>query len=388
MRRITRRDSLRTLASLSGLGSVGAALREANAATPASGTTQRITRYEIVPVRVPMHERIRDVFAEAYRKQGIFRDYYDSTLVKLYTDEGLVGVGDALLNVEDSLGSVPRAEAICKKLVGHSPWEFLLDDSLGGILMAVYDLVGQASGLPVSRLFAPKPRKRIVQTWWSQCLPPDVMASEAKLGYELGYRVHKVKARPFEDAIEQAEAITSAVPPGFRIWADANWTLYSVGRAIEFAERLSRFPQYFAIESPCHRASVEHYRQLKDGMPIAVAEHIPDDPMPFIREGLLGALVVGGPIGKTMVQRALMAEVTGVPLWVEHSIITGVAQVFQAHQTAAFPGVEYAISITHVTQDDLMIEPFEMKNGRYEVPTKPGLGVHFDDEAVDKYRIA
>ena len=388
MRRTTRRDSLRTLASLGGLGSVSAAMSVASAATPASGTTQRITRFEVVPVRVPMHERIHDVFAAAYRKQGIFRDYYDSTLVKLYTDEGLVGVGDALLSVEDSLASAPRAEAICKRLVGHSPWEFLLDDSLGGVLMAVYDLIGQASGLPVSHLFAPKPRKRISQTWWSQCLPPDVMASEAKLGYELGYRVHKVKARPFEDAIEQAEAITSAVPPGLRIWADANWTLYSVGRAIEFAERLSRFPQYFAIESPCHRASLDHYRQLQGGMPIAVAEHIPDDPMPFLREGLLGALVVGGPIGKTMVQRALMAEVTGVPLWVEHSIITGVSQVFQAHQAAAFPGIEHAISITHVIQDDLMTEPFEMKNGRYEVPATPGLGVHFDDAAVDKYRRA
>ena len=28
------------------------------------------------------------------------------------------------------------------------------------------------------------------------------------------------------------------------------------------------------------------------------AEHIPADPMPFINEGLLAALVVGGPLGK------------------------------------------------------------------------------------------
>jgi len=388
MRRFTRRDSLRAISSVAGLSAVSAALEQVNAAAPASAAGQRITRYEIIPVRVPMHERIRDVFAAAYRKQGIFRDYYDSTLVKLYSDEGLVGVGDALLNVEDSLGSVPRAEAICKRLVGRSPWEFLLDDSLGGVLMAVYDLIGQASGLPVSRLFGNKPKRRIVQTWWSQCLPPDVMASEAKLGYELGYRVHKVKARPFEDPVEQAEAITSAVPPGFRIWADANWTWYSVGRAIELAERLSSFTEYFAIESPCHRASLGHYRQLKGRFPLKLAEHLPSDPMPFLREGLLDALVVGGPIGKTTVQRVLMAEVTGVPLWIEHSIVTGVSQVFQAHQAAAFPGIEFAISITHVTQNDLMLEPFEMKNGRYEVPTKPGLGVHFDDEAVDKYRRA
>ena len=327
------------------MGSVRTALGQALAATPASGAAQRITRYEVIPVRVPMHERIHDVFAAAYRKQRIFRDYYDSTLVKLYTDEGLAGVGVALLNVEDSLGSVPRAESICKRLVGRSPWEFLLDDSLGGVLMAVYDLIGQAAGLPVSRLFGTRPKKRIVQTWWSQCLPPD-----------------------------------------FRIWADANWTLGSVGRAVEMTKRLNSFQQYFAIESPCHRASIDHYRQLKGRVPMTVAEHIPPDPMPFIREGLLGALVVGGPIGKTTMQRALMAEVTGIPLWIEHSIITGVAQVFQAHQTAAFAGIEYAISITHVIQDDLMREPFEMKNGRYEVPTEPGLGVHFDEDAVEEYR--
>ena len=112
MRRFTRRDSLRAISSVAGLSAVSAALEQVNAAAPASAAGQRITRYEIIPVRVPMHERIRDVFAAAYRKQGIFRDYYDSTLVKLYSDEGLVGVGDALLNVEDSLGSVPRAEAI------------------------------------------------------------------------------------------------------------------------------------------------------------------------------------------------------------------------------------------------------------------------------------
>ena len=71
-----------------------------------------------------MHDRVREVFAEVYRQQGINRDYYDSTLVRLYTDEGLVGIGDALLNVEDSLGSVPNAEAICKRLVGTLPGSF------------------------------------------------------------------------------------------------------------------------------------------------------------------------------------------------------------------------------------------------------------------------
>ena len=232
MRGYSRREALKLLASFGGLATVQQALGQVHAATPASATRQRITRFEVIPVRVHMHERVREVFAEVYRQQGINRDYYDSTLVKLYTDEGLVGVGDALLNVEDSLGSVPKAEAICKRLIGHTPWEFLMDDSLGGILMAVYDLIGQAAGLPVSRLLAPDPKSHIVQTWWSQCFPPDLMASEAKLGYDLGYRVHKVKARDFEDPVEQAEAVTSNVPDDFRIWADTNSSWGTPERAI------------------------------------------------------------------------------------------------------------------------------------------------------------
>ena len=121
MTKLTRRESLAKIASLAGLGLAGAALSEANGATSKSGISQKITRYEVIPVRVPMHERVRDVFAGVYRKQGIDRDFYDSTLVKLYTDEGLVGSADALLNVSDSLGSVPQAEEICRKLVGRSP---------------------------------------------------------------------------------------------------------------------------------------------------------------------------------------------------------------------------------------------------------------------------
>ena len=82
-----------------------------------------------------------------------------------------------------------------------------------------------------------------------------------------------------------------------------------------------------------------------------------------------------------------MAEVTKVPLWVEHSTRCGINQVFQAHQAAAFPGIEYTISVTHMLEDDLVSEPFTMKDGFYTVPAKPGLGITLDDDAVDRYRI-
>ena len=213
------------------------------------------------------------------------------------------------------------------------------------------------------------------------------MAAEAKRGADLGYRVHKVKARPWEDPIAQAEAICDVIPRDMRVWADANAWWGSVGRTLFFTERLAKFDNYFAIESPFSRERIDYYRELKGKCALQVTEHMPADPMPFVREGLVDAFVVGKPMGRGLVGRALMAETTRIPLWVEHSISSGVNQVFQAHQAAAFPGIAYTISVTHVLEDDLMLEPFVMKDGFYEIPKKPGLGVSLDMDAIEKYRV-
>ena len=341
----------------------------------------RISGYEVVPLRVPMDIRVREAWQRSWFLQNRFQTHHEPVLVKLKTDLGLVGIGDSML-------SPARTKALAGKMVGRSPWEYLFDDSIRGLLVPVCDIVGQALGLPVSRLFARNPKKRIIQTWWSQCFKPELMASEAKLAESLGYRVHKVKARPWEDPIEQAEAICEAVSKDFRVWVDANAWWGSVGRTLYITERLKKLHNYFAIESPIRRELLEGYRQLKGKVGLDVTEHMPPDPMPYIREGLLDAIVVGFPMGRTLVQRALMAEVTGIPLWVEHSTRCGINQVFQAHQAAAFPGIEYTISVTHMLEDDFVAEPFEMREGFYEVPTKPGLGITLDEDAVEKYRIA
>ena len=371
-----RRELLQSL----GTGGVAASAAGLLTAARKDAASIRISGYEVVPLRVPMDIRVREAWQRSWFLQNRFQTHHEPVLVKLKTDSGLVGIGDSML-------SPARTKALVGKMVGRSPWEYLFDDSIRGLLVPVCDIVGQALELPVSRLFARNPKKRIIQTWWSQCFKPELMASEAKLAESRGYRVHKVKARPWEDPIEQAEAICEAVSKDFRIWVDANAWWGSVGRTLYITERLKKLSNYFAIESPIRRELLEGYRQLKGKVGLDVTEHMPPDPMPYIREGLLDAIVVGFPMGRTLVQRALMAEVTGIPLWVEHSTRCGVNQVFQAHQAAAFPGIDYTISVTHMLEDDFVAEPFEMREGFYEVPTKPGLGITLDEDAVDKYRV-
>lgn len=362
-------------------GLAAAALAGSSPSLVSGATKHKIVRYELIETRVPMEERVREAWQRSFFRQGRFQTHYEPVIVQLFSDDGLVGVGDADMPAD-------AARGILDSLVGRSPFDHLLDDRLGGVLVAVYDLIGKALETPVAKLFASNPKTHIEQTWWSQCYPPDLMAAEAKRGADLGYRVHKVKARPWEDPIAQAEAICDAIPRDMRVWVDANSWWGSVGRTLHFTERLAKFPNYFAIESPFARQRVDYYRELEGKCPLQVSEHIPADPMPFVREGLVDAFVVGKPMGRTLVRRALMAETTKIPLWVEHSTSSGVNQVFQAHQAAAFPGIAYTISITHVLEDDLMLEPFTMENGFYEIPTKPGLGVSLDMDAIDRYRVS
>ena len=140
---------------------------------------QRISRHELIRTRVPMDERVRVAWQRSFFRQGRFQTHYEPVIVKLFADDGLVGSGDAEMAAE------PPSK-ILESVVGPSPWEHKLDGRLGGILIAIYDLIGKAAGLPVSKLFAARTKTHIQQIWWSQRFPPVLMASEAKRGRTLG----------------------------------------------------------------------------------------------------------------------------------------------------------------------------------------------------------
>ena len=210
MRSPSRREVLSSVGALGVSPALSRPLHAAAAAAPASVVTMRFTKYEVMPVLVPMAERVREAWTLSNKLQGAMYNHNTPVFVRLHTDAGIAGVGEALM-------SASQAEITLQRMMGHSPWEFVHDDSIGGMLIAVYDVLGQATGLPACRLLSPNPKERIVHTWWSHCLPPEQMASEAKLAASLGYRAHKVKARPWQDPVEQAAAICEAVPKDYRV---------------------------------------------------------------------------------------------------------------------------------------------------------------------------
>ncbi|MCC6585198.1 MAG: mandelate racemase/muconate lactonizing enzyme family protein [Bryobacterales bacterium] len=347
----------------------------------------RIARYEIREARVPFHERVREVWLSSWKNQKRDQSDYLLTFVTLHTDTGLSGL------CESKLPRV-KTEALLKEMVGKPVSDYVHDDSIRGLLIAIYDILAQAAGVPISKFLSPTARPKVIPTWWSQCFPPAVMASEAKLGASLGYRVHKVKARPWEDPIAQAAAICAVIPKDMKVWVDANSTWGTVDKTITVTKELSKFSNYFAIESPFAKENREGYRALKGKLPLKIAEHVDafaasGELDEWIKEGLLHAWIVGAPkLGRYTQQLAAKSRAARSPIWIEHSIDNGIDQVFQAHQSAAYPEIEYVIAVTHVLADDCMKEPFTVRDGFYQIPNKPGLGVSLDMAALERYHVA
>ena len=348
-----------------------------------SDNSGKITRTEAFSVRIPYSAHLRENMLENYRRENMDRPDYATWVVRLHTDKGLVGVGE---------GGPQDPRPHLARLAGRSGWELLHDVSAGpAVSIAVYDLAAQAAGLPVARLFSPNPRPVIQQIWWSHCYRPELLKAEARRGVEAGYAVHKIKARPYEDPVEQVAAVLEVVPHDYQILLDANGSFGSPEKTLAVARALQRFPQVKGLEQPIAHEDIVGYRRIRRSLPMRLAVHWEGvDARAFVLESLVDAFVVEDwQWGPPLMQKSALCEMTGQKLWVENGLYTGISQVFQAHITSALPNVEYTISLTHIGEDDLVNEPFVVsKGGLYKVPTKPGLGVTLDEKALDKYRVA
>jgi len=88
---------------------------------------------------------------------------------------------------------------------------------------------------------------------------------------------------------------------------------------------------------------------------------------------------------------AAIARAAGVEVYGGCMFETGIAHTAGTHLMAAVPdlllGCEFYMA-TYYAREDILAEPFPVKNGRVHVPHGPGLGVHVDPAKLAKFRIA
>ena len=339
----------------------------------------KITNVERITLEVPFRPRVQpwnNLLVWQWRIVEITR---------VETDAGLTGYGETLPHY--TWGRVTD-EAV-ERVRGRNVFECLADDSLGaGLQMALYDVAGKAAEVPLYRLLGlPKVRDWCPIAWWNTKAPPEGLAEEARDALAEGYTTHKFKVRPWIDIYAQVEAVSAVTPPYYRLDLDWNGLLVNAGNALPVLTALDRYEQVAIYESPLPHEDVEGYRQLRRQIQHPIAIHFGTPPFDIAQQQEMcdGFVVHNGIVDVT--RKGILAAGFHKPFFLQ-IVGPGLTTALCAHLGAVFSHAQWpAVTCLNIYSDDLLADPLEIAGGYIRVPEKPGLGVTFDEAALDTYRM-
>lgn len=307
-----------------------------------------------------------------------------SEICRVTTDNGLVGYGETILHY--TWGRV--SDAAVERVKGRPAGEFLNDDSLGaGLQMAIYDVVGQALGVPCYQLLGNKVRDWCPISWWSIDAPAELWAAEAQEAVTKGYTSFKIKHRPWFDILEQVQAICQVVPRNFKLDSDANAFLLNSANAIPILKELAQIPQIAMFETPIPQHDIAGNREIRTHIDRPIAMHFGSPPfLTAVREEVCDGFVVGGGIASIR-RQGMLAEEANKPFWLQ-MVGTGLTTTLALHLGAVLSAARWpAITCVNLYRHDLLRQPIEVVGGFARVPEKPGLGIEVDEEALLRFRM-
>lgn len=335
----------------------------------------KITRIEQFITAVPHIPSIEKSRPGDYRERPI-------PILAVHTDEGLTGVGEG--------GRGERFEGLEEKWVGVDPLSLNLTSMSGAMAMACFDIAGKALGVPAHRLMGTKHFDKVPVGWWSPPLEPADVAAMAEEGARLGYRTHKLKARPW-NIVETAKLITEVAGPDYGIIVDPNFTFKDLRTSLKLAGELEAY-NIEAFEDPFPYLPGWHqYRDFRRHTRIPLVPHLYDSKqmMSAIRAEAADMFNTGGSAETTLIN-AGMAEAAGLPVWLQVvGLGLGVSGAYGTHVHAVVRNATIPSDSLHFTRENNLIHgALTPKDGLVEVPTAPGLGIELDMAAVEQYRVA
>jgi L-alanine-DL-glutamate epimerase-like enolase superfamily enzyme len=218
----------------------------------------------------------------------------------------------------------------------------------------------------------------------------DELIRDATKLVERGFDAVKIKLGrpdPRED-FERVKAVRRALGEGVRIMTDANCA-WSLGTAKQWGQRLAELDVAW-LEEPMHPFDVRAHAELARSIPvpIAVGETIYTRQMfrDFIEQGAV-QVVQADATKLTCIDEwldvAALAHASSLPV-IPH---TNVQQKLHVQLAMATPAVQM-VENCYESIADIWEEPIGVKNGYYELPSEPGVGLRIRDAVIEKTRIA
>ncbi|AYG61042.1 mandelate racemase/muconate lactonizing enzyme family protein [Rhizobium jaguaris] len=343
--------------------------------------------------------------------------------VKLYTDEGYEGVGEATLEwktktVVSALEELERVligrdpfavDAIIEQLHRDSYWRTgaVFRTALGATEAALLDIKGKALGVPVFELLGGKYRDRVqcyANHWFFGATTPDQYAENARKAVAMGYRA--LKWDPFDVAdlemdrkqrrqtIDIVAAVRDAVGPDVDLMLDVHGRL-NVPTAIAMCRELAPYDLRW-IEEPTPPESIDALVDVRahSPVPIAAGERW-FEPGKFLEALNKKAIDIlqpdvshAGGMGETK-RISHMAHHHLIPV-APHNPVGPVMNAMTLHMSVAVPNFSIfeTVSVDVPWRKELVNETLQFEDGAILAPTAPGLGVELIEEACARYPYA
>jgi muconate cycloisomerase len=397
----------------------------------------KITRIETIPVRVPIKPEL--AIRSGRGGSHLVSPYL---LVRVHTDEGLVGLGEAScmprwsgedqvtaahfinayfapLLVDEAVDDIERLRARFSAPVAGNFF------TKAAVEMALWDIAGKAQGKPVCELVGsgegggvlfrqaalataqavgrkrtPTPFVTVPTKWSVSGVEPAKAAETARWAASQGFSTLKVKVGidPNGD-LARVRAVRQAVGTQARLGVDANGGWPTPHIAIETIHRLCDECYIYFAEQPLppgdHNALAEVRRNVP--VPIIADESVYtlDDAKMLARAHAADVFSIyigkAGGIGPAH-EIAAFAQSVGIKCTIGSNLELGVGSAAMIHFALSAPGIDadaYPCDIIGPLfyEDDVLTNPLPIAGGSAGMHDRPGLGVELDDEKIEKYRV-
>jgi D-galactarolactone cycloisomerase len=338
------------------------------------------------------------------------------TLVAVFTDEGTTGWGSVFTNdalVQAALhlleplyaGENPLEPArVSEKLHANTFWAGrggTITHTISGIDMAMWDILGKATGQPVGRLLGGCYRNRVRPYASLLMREPAALSEQLVAIREQGFRAFKIGWGPFgqeSNALDEqiVRAARDAVGSEARLMVDAGASNAFWPQDFKWATRTARMLAEYGVywfEEPLPPDNLSDYVLLRQNAPVAIAGgEVLTRRQSFVPwlQGRAFDIVqpdvtkVGGISEELRI--AWMAEENGIR-FIPHGWNTALGLAADLHLASATRDtdmVEYLAASPFI--DDIVLKKWALDDsGMLAVPDGPGLGVSLDVDAVEKY---
>ncbi|MBI2301171.1 MAG: hypothetical protein HYU66_19865 [Armatimonadetes bacterium] len=305
--------------------------------------------------------------------------------------------GGGYEGVGETPRGVPReqAEEGAKALIGQDPNRFPLaqipiprNGAYDAFEMAVFDLLGKAREVPAWSLLGGRRHDSVPVDCWLGLCTPEHAARLARGGLERGYHGIKTKGKVQMPIPAIVDAI-KAVAPDWTVTIDPNERFHTPAQALAMARRLSHHTGII-FESPVPQRRLDWYARLRDtiGLPIAMHLGTVTDLIPALEQGCADIYNLNGTMCDFVIAAAA-AGAAGCPVWhgSGNDLAIRGAAYFHACAAAATELWPSDIYGQELREDDLLVVPLPIIDGRIAVTEKPGLGIELDVAAVERYEV-